>query len=886
MSLKINAKDDMIYETGIDNRRLKKDTKKTKGILGALNKYVTKADIFAGMASSAALASSLVAKYSFTLAKNFEHSMKEVQTISQAVSEDFEGISDQLKKLATEIPEQLEALPEALYQVVSAGYDGAQGLEVLTIAAKAAIAGVTDTKTAVDGLTTVLNAFHFEASEVTNVADAMFIAVKRGKTTFGELSAALAIIAPIASSTGIAFDDLMSAMATITKQGVPTSMAATQIRAAIISLNEHMADGWTKTMSFQEAIIKFREKAGGSIKVLRELTGRVEGMNAILALTGGSAAIAAGDIEAMGKKLGAFSTAYEVMVADTTNQSKILMNNIKVYFIMPLGDILLELAGKASSAFNKIFEEGRKLIKESHSEDFKILTSLDPKDRVKAILWAIDMSEKLRKKTELTKEETGKLNTAYNTLIFLVDKIQGSNVKIKFVESIKQAYQEVGKLNEELKKLEEKPKTAKVEIEEKIKPAEFDLDKALFLHEYRKTKAKELFDYQKHLSKLEESDSKDLYEREYEFKKKFLDLLSKKKEKTTEEEKEKAKQIIEDQRKVFSDAMEGLSSIATIIGGWNRDLVDTMDLLADMATFSSAIQKGSLGPLGMIAGATSILSGVFKLFKSSAKETKSLIEQMKDLQEIQQNLTSFASGERRIASLKEEYRIAQLILGAIIGGDLEKQKERSKALADIKSIEREIFSSLTTTTSDSIAEGILEGFLKGEDSVKNFTENFNDMMSQALLGVFKRTIVTKNLEDWYRNFAKKTEGGLTGGEIDDLRNTFQGLKESINTEWKKIQDIANQAGLDLSGSQEKNTGLAGAIAGITEDTANILSGQFTASRIDVKHIMGITESILIINTKIADNTELSNVYLKSIESNSRLSLVFDKEIYRSLGSVY
>ena len=147
-------------------------------------------------------------------------------------------------------PDSPEKLANAYYQIVSAGYDGAEGLQLLETSAKAAVAGVTDTATAADGITTVLNAFKINASESEEVADALFNTVKLGKTTFSELSANISQVAPIAAASNIPLNEVLATVASLTKQGVPTAQAMTQIRSAIVGLNESGRLDGTKT--FQE----------------------------------------------------------------------------------------------------------------------------------------------------------------------------------------------------------------------------------------------------------------------------------------------------------------------------------------------------------------------------------------------------------------------------------------------------------------------------------------------------------------------------------------------------------------------------------------------------------------------------------------------------------
>ncbi|MBA7564501.1 hypothetical protein ES708_06164 [subsurface metagenome] len=208
------------------------------------------------------------------------------------------------------------------------------------------------------------------------------------------------------------------------------------------------------------------------------------------------------------------------------------------------------------------------------------------------------------------------------------------------------------------------------------------------------------------------------------------------------------------------------------------------------------------------------------------------------------------------------------------------------ANAEITNLWRQYQEILTGVTATSIADAIADGFTQGLDSAEVFADTFNDMMKKAIIDAFKRTIITKFIEDWYEQFAEAAEEGLTAEEIADLAKTYLEMIENAGEEWEAFADILEAAGIDLSDMFEGAdiTGLTGAIAGITEETAGLLAGQFQAIRINTVDILTNMEDIIIINARIADNTEY-NKYLKDI--NDKLSEGRSSEIesLRGIGGV-
>lgn len=341
----------LYFKTGIDNTGLAKGAAQSKGILRTLTQQITGMDVFAGIGIAAAVAFAKITSSAFKLSKDLDIAMREVQTISTAAQDDFEGMRDSVRKLAKEGPEGAKALAKALYQIVSAGYDGGEGLKVLETATKAAIAGVTDTQTAADGVTSALNAWKLGAEAAEEVSDSFFTAVRLGKTTFGELANSISLVAPMASTFGVGLDEVNSAVASLTKQGTPTAVAMTQIRQIMISLNETFGQGWRETYTFQEAVEKLAETAEESGKNVKEFTGRIEGAIGVWGLTGKNAASARKDVEEFTKKLGASAAAYEIMQKAAENQIKVMKNRWHDR-LLEYGDNIIRLFGRIAEAAN------------------------------------------------------------------------------------------------------------------------------------------------------------------------------------------------------------------------------------------------------------------------------------------------------------------------------------------------------------------------------------------------------------------------------------------------------------------------------------------------------------------------------------------------------
>ena len=353
----VNRDGALFMATGIDNSGLYAGKRDAMGIIKTLASEVTSFDIFGGIGISAATAFAKAAKSSYDFEKEFRKNMLEVATISTQVTDDMTGFMNQVMSITQEIPIKAPEAAKALYSIVSAGHDGADGMKILEVSAKAAVGGLTEAETAADAITTILNAYKMSAEEAGTVSDQLFTTVRLGKTTFGELGTSIAQVAPIAAAYGISIDQVLGAVASLTKQGTPTAQAMTQIRAAIQGTAGELGDAAFQGRTFQEALQLINEKAGGSASKMKEMLGTDEGLAATLALTGKNAKSAASDLGELQSSLGATEAAFEKMADEAGNQMTLLSNNIQAA-LRPMGEAILQEVSEIAKSFNEAFESG------------------------------------------------------------------------------------------------------------------------------------------------------------------------------------------------------------------------------------------------------------------------------------------------------------------------------------------------------------------------------------------------------------------------------------------------------------------------------------------------------------------------------------------------
>lgn len=256
----------------------------------------------------------------------------EVGPAAAATLDEFAG---GLSDLSSEIGLTQDNLVGGLYQALSAGVPRDNVFEFLETAGKAAIAGVSDTETAVDALSTIVNSYGSDVIDAGRAADIAFAAVKAGKTDFTQLAGSLANVLPVASSVGVSFEEVGAAIAQLTARGVPTAQATTQMRAALTELSAagtEVSDTFTEVAgkSFRDFIADGGDMTG-ALEILgqaaadqgvniADLFGSMEAGSAILGLAGSNLDAYTAQIENMTNSAGAAADAFSVIDESTSRK--------------------------------------------------------------------------------------------------------------------------------------------------------------------------------------------------------------------------------------------------------------------------------------------------------------------------------------------------------------------------------------------------------------------------------------------------------------------------------------------------------------------------------------------------------------------------------------
>lgn len=298
-----------------------------------------------GMSDKMALLSAPIlaaATAGFKLHSDFANGIAKVSTLVDTTVVSMQKVSEEIRAVSDETGAGVADLAESTYQAISAGVDAGHAVgfvKEMTIAAKA---GFTDTTTAVNGVTTVLNAYGKSAEEATAITDQMLLAQNFGKTSFGEMAQSMGNVIPIAAQLNVSTQELFGSIAVLTKNGIRTSEAITGLKAAYsnilkpsseagklaASLGMDFSAAHLKSVGWVKFLDEVKTATGGDAEKMAQLFGSVEALNSVLVLTGKGSGDFAKVMSQMGESAGMTQEAYEKMLTPS-EQMAIAMNQLK-----------------------------------------------------------------------------------------------------------------------------------------------------------------------------------------------------------------------------------------------------------------------------------------------------------------------------------------------------------------------------------------------------------------------------------------------------------------------------------------------------------------------------------------------------------------------------
>ncbi len=356
------------------------------------------------IATTVASAATAIGTLAIKSAADFETSFAKVSTLLDTNALDVEAYKKRIMQVSSEMNVSTDELCESIYQAISASVDQADAIDFATKAMKLAKGGFTDTATAVDIMTTAINAYGMSAADAESISDKLIMTQNKGKTTVGDLAAAMGRVIPAANTFGVSLDELCGYYATMTANGIATAETTTYLNSMIKELGTGSDTLYTQLENATESVLgekkSFQELRAEGYTVLdiigilgqySEQTGdSIIGM--FSSSEGGMAAqVLANNIEgvtrnidAMKNSAGATEEAYKKMASTSAASFKKIKNQIANMFTV-LGQKLMPTVDKLLTKAEKSLPKIQKQVDKLQPTIEKGLTKIEP-----VLEWLID----------------------------------------------------------------------------------------------------------------------------------------------------------------------------------------------------------------------------------------------------------------------------------------------------------------------------------------------------------------------------------------------------------------------------------------------------------------------------------------------------------------
>ncbi len=213
-----------------------------------------------------------------------------VAGLTGSTAKQMEYYTTSLESMGARFGMTLSESAKGLYYVVSAGYTGADAINVLTASMLHAAATGVPLKDVANGLTSAMNAYGASAKDATRYSDILTTAITYGKQTTADFANNVSKAALMAASAHEPFTQLAAAEAALTEKGEPANRAFTELSFMMSKIAVPSADMMAKSVSalgghldatkYQSADLM------GKLLLLRNATGLTE--DEFLKLIGGT----------------------------------------------------------------------------------------------------------------------------------------------------------------------------------------------------------------------------------------------------------------------------------------------------------------------------------------------------------------------------------------------------------------------------------------------------------------------------------------------------------------------------------------------------------------------------------------------------------------------
>jgi TP901 family phage tail tape measure protein len=205
-------------------------------------------------------------------AYDFDTSMRRVGAITRATGEEFDKLDALAQKLGRDTEFTASQAADGMVELSLAGFSVDEILKSISGTLRLASAGGVELAEATQIAANALRAYNLDAAEVGRVNDVMTATFTNANTNLSQLAEAFRYVAPVASTSGLEFEQVTAALGSMGNAGFQGSYGGTALRTAIAKLEKPTKEG-AKVLERLGVVTK---ETDGSLRPLVEIVKEFE----------------------------------------------------------------------------------------------------------------------------------------------------------------------------------------------------------------------------------------------------------------------------------------------------------------------------------------------------------------------------------------------------------------------------------------------------------------------------------------------------------------------------------------------------------------------------------------------------------------------------------
>ena len=195
----------------------------------------------------------LVAAGAMTTAAGLDYMLAHTAANAGLSNDELQQMREAVLSLGKETGQSFEGLAQGYMKIHNFGFQGAEAINVLTVANKSAIGTGADVADTAEVLAKALHEYGMNASQAAEAMNTMHLMSQRGNMTLEQFDSAMGQAIGVAANLGVSLADVSAAEAALTQHGFDAAEGATQLKSIMEHIVNPIGDTEKKIIALSKA---------------------------------------------------------------------------------------------------------------------------------------------------------------------------------------------------------------------------------------------------------------------------------------------------------------------------------------------------------------------------------------------------------------------------------------------------------------------------------------------------------------------------------------------------------------------------------------------------------------------------------------------------------